>query len=339
MALVDSDLLLEISDRYVRVSRTTGALRDLIEALQYSQYAHLNFGTFAEAAMCSAEIAELNLLWNDLPTVGPIQLAAWRGREEEVRHMAAAVAEAAPERGAGWVLSGSEISVAILELSLGNYEVAAAVWPTDWDVEFATNFAIVEFVEAKVRGGLRGEAITGLNHYLSRTALIDTHVAQGLGALSVALVEDSNDPEPQFKAAINALEISRCRLLLARARLLYGEWLRERRRPEEAKVELQLALDMFETMGAVLFAERARAELVRSGGAATRGARDRSQLSQREAQIARLAASGATNAEIGSRMFLSPHTVDFHLRKVFKKLAIKSRKQLVGAMLEGDWPS
>jgi DNA-binding CsgD family transcriptional regulator len=340
MALVDPDLLLGISERYVRASRATGALRELIEALLYSEYAHLNFGNFAQAATCSAEVVELNRLWTDMPCVAPIQLAAWRGGEKEVRETASEVVEAVAERGPGWILSMAEKSVAILELSLGNYGLAAAEWPTDWEVEiFGASLQIVEFVEAKVRGGLRGEAIEGLDHYLKRTALVDTPLVQGLRALSIALLEDDTEPESQFEVAIKAFEVSGCRLYLARARLLYGEWLRDRQRTEEAKVELHTALGMLETMGALLFAERARLDLIGLGDTATRGPRKRVQLSQQEAQVARLAATGATNAEIGSRMFLSPHTVDFHLRKVFKKVGINSRKQLVGTMLEDHWPS
>ena len=187
----------------------------------------------------------------------------------------------------------------------------------------------IELVESAARIGdqqLAQEAHEGLRR---RARLSSAPYAMGLEARSHALTAEGALAEELYKSAIGYLQASRGKVHLPRAHLLYGEWLRREHRRTEARAQLITALDMFNEMGVFHFAKRARSELLAAGGQGTvTGRHAQVALSAQEARVASLASEGLTNPEIGSRLFLSPNTVDYHLRKVFRKLGIKGRAQL-----------
>ena len=188
---------------------------------------------------------------------------------------------------------------------------------------------LVELIEAGVRVGRRDAAGAALDRLSERTRASGTEWALGIEAGSRALLSDPRDAEPLYREAVERLERSRGVVHLARARLLYGEWLRRENQRVDAREQLRAAHEMFSAIGAAGFAERARHELLATGETARRRSDDaRGVLTPQEAHIARLAKEGLSNPEIGAQLFLSPRTVQYHLRKVFLKLDITSRSQL-----------
>jgi DNA-binding CsgD family transcriptional regulator len=184
-------------------------------------------------------------------------------------------------------------------------------------------------IEAGVRSGATDAASAALERLSGRARASGTDWALGIEAGSRALLSDARDAEPLYREAVERLERSRGVLHLARARLLYGEWLRRENRRVDAREQLRAAHETFSGIGAEGFAERARAELLATGETARSRSDDgRAVLTPQEAHIARLARDGLSNPEIGARLFISPRTVQYHLRKVFQKLDIDSRNQL-----------
>jgi DNA-binding CsgD family transcriptional regulator len=190
-----------------------------------------------------------------------------------------------------------------------------------------------ELVEAAVRSGEHELAERALERLAQSTRGGDTDLGLGLEARSRALLSDRDTADGLYREAIERLGRTRNRLQLARAHLLYGEWLRHERRRVDAREQLRTALDTFMSMGTDAFAWRTERELLATGGRVRkRSVETRTDLSAQEAQIARFARDGLSNAEIGERLFISPHTVAYHLRKVFSKLGISSRNQLERAL-------
>jgi DNA-binding CsgD family transcriptional regulator len=176
---------------------------------------------------------------------------------------------------------------------------------------------------------MSGRAADALERLSETTRASGSDWALGIEARSRALLSDGETAERLYREAIDRLGRTRVRVALARAHLLYGEWLRRERRRVDARKQLRTAHGMFDAMGAEAFAERAHRELAATGETVRkRTVETRDELRPQEAQIARLARDGQTSAEIGAQLFLSPRTVDWHLRKVFAKLGINSRKQL-----------
>jgi DNA-binding CsgD family transcriptional regulator len=192
------------------------------------------------------------------------------------------------------------------------------------------SWAAAELVEAAARSGHNDVASDALRLLAERTTPSGTDWARGVEARSRALLSDGDTAERLYLESIERLGRTRMRVDLARAHLLYGEWLRRARRRIDARAQLRMAHDMLESMGMEAFAERARRELQATGETARRRsvATGDEQLTAQEAQIARMARDGLSNPEIGVRMFTSPRTVQYHLRKVFSKLGIESRSQL-----------
>ena len=194
----------------------------------------------------------------------------------------------------------------------------------------AATWAAVELIEAAARNGNSELAVGTCRRLAEMTSASGTDWALGIEARSRALLSGGDTAERLYLESIDRLGRTRIRADLARAHLLYGEWLRRERRRVEARAQLRIAHDMLDTMGMEAFAERARRELQATGETARKRsvATGDEQLTAQEAQIARMARDGLSNPEIGARMFISARTVQYHLRKVFTKLGIESRSQL-----------
>ena len=222
-------------------------------------------------------------------------------------------------------------ATAVLHNGLGGYEAALAGARRACEYEDLGFFgwSLAELVEAGARSGASGEASTALRQLGERTSAAGSEWALGIQARSRALLSDGPAADTLYREAIDRLGRSRIAVHLARAHLVYGEWLRREQRRVEAREHLRVAHDMFGRFGAAAFAERARRELQATGETVRKRTVDtRDALTVQEAQVARLAAEGHTNPEIGAQLFISSRTAEYHLRKVFSKLGISSRRQL-----------
>jgi DNA-binding CsgD family transcriptional regulator len=231
------------------------------------------------------------------------------------------------------------LATAVLELGLGGYEAAltAARAACEQPGLCVVTSALPELIEAAVRAGEREAAVAAVGRMSERALASGTHWALGTLARSRALLEPGAGAGELYLEAIDHLRRSRAAPQLARAHLVYGEWLRRERRRREAREQLRTARDMFVFMGAQGFAERARGELTATGEHARRRVDAPAELlTEHEARIARLVCEGATNAEIAAQLFISPRTVEYHLHKAFRKLDVSSRTQLARLLLESD---
>jgi DNA-binding CsgD family transcriptional regulator len=223
----------------------------------------------------------------------------------------------------------------VLYNGLGRYEAALAGAQRACEHEDLGLFgwSLAEFVEAGARSGADEEAATALRQLDERTRAAGTDWALGIGARSRALLNGGPMADALYREAIHRLGRSRIAVHLARAHLVYGEWLRREQRRVDAREHLRAAHDMFGRFGAEAFAERARRELQATGEMVRKRTVDtRDVLTTQEAQVAGLAADGKTNPEIGAQLFISPRTAEYHLHKVFSKLNISSRRQLRGRL-------
>ena len=243
-------------------------------------------------------------------------------------------------RGEGIGVSVAEWASAVLNNGLGRYRQAMTTAERasshDWNLG-VTNWAVVELIEAAARTGNTGTAVGALGQLSEMTGAAGTEWALGIEARSRALLSRGAAADSLYHEAVARLDHTRVRPDLARAHLLFGEWLRRERRRSEAREHLHTALEMLESMGMEAFADRARRELRATGETARRRevSRGNGQQTAHEGQIARLARDGMTNPEIGARLFLSPRTVQYHLGNVFTKLGISSRSQLDRVLPEG----
>src|SRR5581483_1063672 len=276
---------------------------------------------------------------------GPIALAevvaaAWRGRAAEAQRLIEASMREAFARDLGLHVAAARHAAAILDLGLGRYEAAtsAAREACEEPALYVVTSALPALVEAAARTGERELAVAAVARLAERTLPSGTDWGLGILARSQALLAEGAGAERLYRQAIEHLRRSRAAPQLARAHLVYGEWLRRERRRREAREQLRTARDMFIFMGAQAFAERARVELAATGEQArTAGGRPAAaQLTPQETQIAQLVAEGASNAEVAARLFISPRTVEYHLHKVFRKLDVGSRTQLARALREAS---
>jgi DNA-binding CsgD family transcriptional regulator len=258
-------------------------------------------------------------------------LVAMRGQEAEARRIIdkARVEVIARGEGAGlWFMDWAE---SVLYNGLGRYEdaLAAAQRVVDCGELVPVNWAMPELIEAAVRVGTLGPAIDAERVLTERTKASGTDWALGVAARSRALLVQDGPADDLYAEAIERLANTRVATDLARAHLLYGEWLRRQRRRLDARKELRVAYEMFTEFGMEGFAERTRVELLASGERARkRTVETTGDLTPQEGEIARLARDGLSNSEIGARLFISKHTVEYHLHKVFGKLGISSRNKL-----------
>jgi len=331
--LWDYDTWTELADRTVRLARQTGALRALPVGLAFQLAPRVFAGELDAVASLSEEMdAAADATGVIHIPYGSVLRAAFRGRETEAMAVIESSIEASRSRGEGLAVTAAHTAQAVLYNGLGRHDLALAAaeqGTTSAEALAWYNWALVELVEAAARCRQLERALDGVERLAERTRASGTDWALGVEARSRALVSEGHDAERHHREAISRLRRTRVRVDLARAHLLYGEWLRRERRRLDARQELRLAFDMFSTMGIEAFAERARFELEATGEVARKRTVDAgTQLTKREAQIARLARDGLSNPEIGTRLFLSPRTVEYHLHKVFSKFGIMSRTEL-----------
>jgi DNA-binding CsgD family transcriptional regulator/tetratricopeptide (TPR) repeat protein len=335
-AVWDEEGYRALPTRQIQLARDAGALSVLPLTLTMRIGAHLHAGQLDTAAALLEELNDVTeATGTQVPPYAALALAAWHGREAEASALIQASMKAVVARGEGIGLTFIEWVTAVLYNGLGRYpEALAAAGPaSEHPEELQSPLWLQELVEAAARSGKPEQAAAALQELTQMTAIIGTDWALGIEARSRALLSDGDAADGLYRRAIEHLARTEASVELARAHLLYGEWLRRERRRTDAREQLRTAHEMFVTMGVEGFAERTRRELLATGETARkRTVETSSQLTPQEAQIARLARDGLSNPEIGARLFISPSTVQYHLRKVFMKLDIKSRTQLHRAL-------
>jgi DNA-binding CsgD family transcriptional regulator len=336
MLLWDDERWERLSDRHLQLVRETGALGDLEIALGHRGQMHVFAGELASAASLHEAIEEaIQITGSPLAPYHGLGLVAMRGRETEARGFIDKARAEVIERGEGAGLEFMDWAEAVLFNGLGRYAeaLAASRLVLERAELVPVNWAMPELVEAAVRTGARELAAETDRRLTDRSRASGTDWALGVAARSHALVVEDGRADGLYAESIERLARTRVAVDLARARLLYGEWLRRQSRRMDAREELRIAYEMFTDFGMEAFAERAHVELEATGEhARRRTAETRADLTPQEAQISALAAQGHTNKEIAAQLFISPSTVEYHLRKVFRKLGVKSRTQLASRL-------
>jgi DNA-binding CsgD family transcriptional regulator len=335
----DADSWRAFVARQARFARDTGTLVQLQFALNSLAAAHLFAGELTTAARLLEEdrlIAEAT----GNPPVGytAMTLAAWRGQEAQASELIKANVREATPGGLDRMVNFATYASSVLDNGLGRHDAARdAAWRAFQRDQIGVGpFVVPELAEAASRTGDEAHVRAALDWLSERTRVTpsDTRVTPSEWALGIqarvrALLSEGEAADRLYRESIDRLGRTRVRVQLARAHLLYGEWLRRQRRRLDAREQLRTAHDLLATMGIEAFAERARRELRATGETARRRSVETSEeLTAQEALIARLARDGLSNPEIGTRLFISARTVKYHLRKVFTKLGISSRSQL-----------
>ena len=332
----DEDIWRTVSARFLREGRDAGALARL--PIDLTDWAFLSTwcGDFDAAAVAIAELEAITrATGSHIAPYAQLLLAAFRGQTAAVPLIESTIRDAGAsgqELGVQW----AEWVSAILFNGLGRYDraLASAQQAADETPQLEFNpWALAELVEAAVRCSKPEVASRAAERMVSVTAACDTDWSLGIQARCRALVSEGESAERLHSEAIERLSRTRLRTELARAHLLYGEWLRRENRRVDAREQLRAAHEMLVTIGMEGFAERARNELLATGEKVRkRTVETRDDLTAQERQIAGLARDGLTNPEIGARLFLSPRTIEWHLRNVFTKLDIHSRRELADAL-------
>jgi DNA-binding CsgD family transcriptional regulator len=343
LELWDDESAYDLSGHHLRLARHTGALSEL----------PLAFGSRTPVLVFCGELAAAAALVEESRSVheaagiaeapyGALILTAWQGRAAVARELIEVTSGEATARGEGVGVAICEYSHAVLCNGLGQYDEALAAARdacADPREMVAHNWGMTELIEAAVRTGRTDLATETLQRLTTKAHACRTNWALGIEARSRALLSDGDTAERGFRAAVDHLSRARVHGELARAHLLYGEWLERSNRRADARSELARAHEMFTAMGMDGFAERAGRELLATGAAVRQRAADAAeQLTEQEALIARLARDGRSNPEIGAQLFISARTVEWHLRKVFTKLGVSSRGQLQLALADQDRP-
>jgi DNA-binding CsgD family transcriptional regulator len=331
--LWDDAIVDQLSAAVVRQARDAGALDVLPRALVYRAGFHLMAGEFAAATTLIEEANSISASTDHLAPVRyhSLLLTAWRGDPSEALKVIEGAAADGSARGEGRLLGLTGYATAVLYNGLGRYDEAltAAREACRYEDLGFHGWCLFELIEAAARSGDDETAASAVQRFEEKDGASGTDWRLGALANARALVADDDHADPLYTEAIERLERTRVVVHLARARLHYGEWLRRVNRRVDARRALTEAHEMFTRMGAQGFAERARRELVATGQKVRKQpVGSGGQLTAQEAQIARLAGDGLTNQEIGAQLFISTHTVEWHLRKVFVKLGITSRRQL-----------
>jgi DNA-binding CsgD family transcriptional regulator len=331
--LWDEETWETLADRAIQLARDTGALAVLPLALNARIIVHAYLGELTAAASLAEELTVvMEATGTQVASSGPLWLAAWRGHESEALDLIEAAGEEALRRGEGVGLATGQWAAALLFNSLGRYEdgLAKATEVSEQTHLFLPSaLGLVELVEAAIRTGHAERATDALRLLAESTRASGTEWALGVEARCRALCSEGQAAEAAYREAIERLGRSRVQGELARAHLLYGEWLRRENRRRDAREQLRAAHEMFLLMGAEAFARRAARELSATGEVVRKQTTHAAcALTAQEAQIAHLVRERLSNAEIGARLFISPRTVEWHLNKIFSKLNISSRKQL-----------
>jgi DNA-binding CsgD family transcriptional regulator len=338
LELWDADSWRALVARQARFARDTGALVQLQYALNSLAAAHLFAGELTTAARVIGEerlIAEAT--GNPSIRYTEMTLAAWRGQERAAELIEATMREATAF-GLGRLVNSATYASSVLHNGLGRHDAARdAAWRAFQRDQIGVGpFVVPELAEAAARTGDEASvraALEWLSERTGRTRVTPSEWALGIQARVRALLSEGEAADRSYRESIDRLGRTRVRVELARAHLLYGEWLRRQRRRLDARQQLRVAYDLLDSMGVEAFAERARRELRATGETARRRTvQTREELTAQEALIARLARDGLSNPEIGTRLFISPRTVKYHLSKVFTKLDISSRSQLDRAL-------
>jgi DNA-binding NarL/FixJ family response regulator len=335
----DDEARHRLVEMHVRRTRSSGALLFLATGLASAIEARLHEGELHVADGMMQELDEITDVERATPWHAcAVLVAAWLGdRTELTRRSAVALADATP-RGEGLVVTGVHLALAIDANARSDHEVALAEARSaavPGELGYAC-LALPELIEAGSRVGDQEAADAAMARMSVIADAAQTNWAVGVAARARALVSSDDVAEDHYGEALERLGRSRGAVDLARARLLYGEWLRRRRRRSAARDQLSIAYESFTSMGATLFAERARVELVATGGIGSAQRIHPERLTSQELAIARLAASGASNRTIAERLFMSPKTVENHLGRIFNKLQIRSRAQLSSALSDDD---
>jgi DNA-binding CsgD family transcriptional regulator len=339
MDLWDDESWHELSVRFAQLARDAGALALLPIALSSRVGILVNEGRLDVAAAVVDEIDEVSAATRT--SLGPyagLSLAAWQGDDAKVAALTATSMEEVIARGEGIGLSMVHWTQAFLHNAAGRSQEALSA--AERALEYPATllyrrWGLIELIEAAVRSGRPERALGAVERLAETTQASGTEWAQGVELRSRALVSDGDTADRLYRDALSHLARTRVRVELARTHLLYGEWLRRERRRRDAREQLRAAYEMLVAMNAGALTDRAERELLATGDIIRkRTAAIADQLTSQEAEVARLAHGGLSNAEIGARLFISPRTVEYHLRKVFAKLGIGSRQQLGAALAE-----
>ena len=338
MALWDDESYELLSARHIELGRASGMLAVLPTALTTRIVASAFAGEFIVADRLITEMRVLTDAMDvAMPSYGPLFLSGWRGNETALAEVSRAAMEENTSRGEGAGLAFADYAQAVLYNGLGRYDEALAA-ATSIDAFATEGFVIytaglVELIEAAVRSGAPHRATAALERLSEATSATGTDWGAGVRARSQALLSAEDAAEGHYRDAIERLALTRIRPQLARAHLVYGEWLRRQKRRVEARHQLRVAYEMLSAIGVEAFAERARRELLATGETVRRrNVETLTELTAQEAHIAQLAVAGHTNPEIGTQLFISARTVEWHLRKVFVKLGVASRRDLRPAL-------
>ena len=336
-ALADDEAWDELTARHLELARRTGAFSSLPAALTDRVLVELFSGRIGIAMSLAAESdAVIEATGSHLTLRTSLVLANWLGRDAEAAALIEAHREDVLRRGEGLWLAANDWGSAIRYNGLGRYQEAlvAAGHAAEAARGLGPSMLLLgELIEAAARSGQAERAIGPLAQLAEISHAAGTDWALGIHARAAAVVAEGQSAERLHREAIERLSHGKTRATLARAHLLYGEWLRRQHRRVDAREQLRVAYTMLSDMGMEAFADRARRELLATGETVRkRTVETLDELTPQEVQVARLAADGQTNPEIGAQLFLSARTVEWHLTKVFGKLGIGSRRRLRAAL-------
>ncbi len=334
----DDESAYALSHRHLQIARKTGALSELPLALGSRTPVLVFCGELSAATSLVQEAQSVrDAMGIAEAPYGALTVAAWRGQVAETSELIEITLREAVARGEGVGVAISEYAHAVLCNSMGRYDealLAAQRACEDPQEMVAHNWGLTELIESATRTGHTELATEAAERLSMKARASGTDWALGMEARARALLSEGDHAERRFREALRHLSRARVRAELARVHLLYGEWLRRSNRRADARGELTIAHEMFGSMGMEGFADRARRELAIAGATVRKHTIEtHDDLTTQEAQIARLARDGLTNPEIGAQLFISARTVEWHLRKVFSKLGISSRRQLRGTLI------